>query len=228
MMPPAYSTPPEPIAVPPYRSKLLRAIAWFFSVLLHPLLMSFYVVGFLMYFHPAVFVGVDEKTKRYRLASTILFTIFFPAITLLLARALKLVRNVSLPDRQDRIIGYLVAMFFYWWTWNVFRNLPDTPPVIVRFTFGMFLTVCGGWFCNIFFKISMHALALAAVCCFFLLFAPEDSFTSGLFIAIPLLATGLGLTSRLLLGAHRNVEIISGIIVGLLSQYIAWLFYGPI
>ena len=224
----SFSLPPEPAAIPVYRSKLLRAVAWFFSALLHPMLMSFYVMAFLMYIHPAVFVGMDAKTKGYRLASTILFTVFFPALTLFLARLLKLVGDITLPDRQDRIIGYLVAMFFYWWTWNVFRNLPDTPPVIVRFTFGAFLTVCGGWFCNIFFKISMHAMALAGVCMFFLLFAPEDIYTSGLYIAIPLLAAGLGLTSRLLLGAHRNMEIVSGLIIGALSQYIAYLFYGPV
>jgi hypothetical protein len=115
-------------------------------------------------------------------------------------------------------------MFFYWWTWNVFRNLSDIPPVVVHFTLGSFLAICGGWMCNIFFKISMHALAMGGLCAFFTIFSMHDAFASGLYISICILIAGFVCTARLLLAEHTPFEIITGLLVGVLAQIVAWLF----
>ena len=111
----------------PSSSKALRAAADFFSLVFHPLLISAYVIAFLIYLHPAAFVGVDPHTKLFRMISTVLFTVFYPAVVIFIAWRLKLIRSIKMDNMQDRIVGFMVTMFFYWWTWNVFRNLPDIP-----------------------------------------------------------------------------------------------------
>ncbi len=170
------------------------------------------------------FVGVDEHTRTLRMLSTLLFTVIYPGITILIAWRLKLVRSLALHNMQDRIVGFLVAMFFYWWTWNVFRNLSDIPPVAVHFALGSFLAICGGWMCNIFFKISMHALAVGGLCAFFIIFGMHDPFATGLYISVSVLIAGIVCSSRMLLNAHKAFEIIMGLLVGVIGQMAGWVF----
>lgn len=207
-----------------HTSSTIRFFAHFFSVLFHPLLISAYVMAFLIYVHPAAFEGVDQHTRNLRMFSTVLFTVFFPAFSIFLARRLKLVKSLSLENRQDRLVGFIVTMFFYFWASYVFRSLPDTPPVAAHFLLGTFIAVCGAWMCTIFYKISLHAVAMGGLTAFFILFAREDPFVSGLYLTIPVLVGGFVCSSRLILGAHNRFEMVTGFLVGVFAQCLAWLF----
>jgi hypothetical protein len=153
-------------AIDKHPSPAVRFFAHFFSILFHPLLISSYVFAFLIYIHPAVFEGVDSHTRNLRMFSMVLFTIFFPAVSLFLAWRLKLINGLSLENRQDRLVGFIVTMFFYFWASYVFRNLSDTPPVAAHFVLGTFLAVCGAWMCTIFYKVSLHAVAMGGLISF--------------------------------------------------------------
>lgn len=156
--------------------------------------------------------------------SMVLFTVFFPAVSLFLAWRLKLIKSLSLENRQDRLVGFIVTMFFYFWASYVFRNLPDIPQVAAHFVLGTFLAVCGAWMCTIFYKVSLHAVAMGGLISFFILFASEDVYVSGLYIAVPVLIAGIVCSSRFILGAHNRFEMVTGFFVGILAQALAWLF----
>src|ERR1700681_4804461 len=205
-------------------SHTLRVFARFFSVLFHPLLISAYIFAFLIYIHPAAFEGVDPHTKNLRMFSIVLFTIFFPGFSLFLSWRLKLIKSLSLDIRQDRLVGFIVTMFFYFWASYVFRNLPDTPPVAAHFVLGSFLAVCGAWMCTIFYKISLHAVAMGGLIAFVILFGIQDPYVSGLYITSPILVGGIVCSCRLILGAHNPFEMVTGFFVGILAQCLAWLF----
>ncbi|HEY4967497.1 MAG TPA: hypothetical protein VII28_13925 [Puia sp.] len=205
-------------------SRAVRGFAYFFSILFHPLLISSYTIAFLIYIHPAVFEGVDPRTANLRMLSVLLFSVFFPGLSLFLAWRLKLIKSLSLDSRNDRLVGFIVTMFFYFWTSYVFRNLPDTPPAAAHFLLGSFLAVCAAWMCTIFYKVSLHAVAMGGLIAFSLLFNRSDPFTSGLYVAVPILIAGIVCSSRLILGAHNRFEMISGFFVGFLAQCMGWLF----
>jgi hypothetical protein len=114
-------------------------------------------------------------------------------------------------------------MIFYFWVWYVFKNLPGSPFEIKLFLLGAFLTVCGGWFANIYFKISMHTLAMGGVLMFFLIISMRQPELAP-YLAIVILLTGIVTTSRLLVSNHTNGEVYSGLAVGALSQVIAIFF----
>jgi hypothetical protein len=217
-----YSVPNAAIEAHP--SRILRFFARFFSIFFHPLFISAYVLAFLMYLHPAAFEGIDPRTKNLRMFSILLFTLFFPALSLFLAWRLKLIKNLVLENRQDRLVGFIVTMFFYFWASYVFRNLPDTPSVAAHFVLGTFLAVCGAWMCTIFYKVSLHAVAMGGLVSFFILFGNVDPFVSGLYLAVPVLIAGIVCSSRFILGAHNRFEMVTGFFVGLLAQSLAWLF----
>jgi hypothetical protein len=215
---------PAPELSEPHPSRGLRLAAHFFSILFHPLLITSYVFAFLEYVHPAVFEGMDKHTKTLRLISVILYTVFFPGLSLFLAWRLKLIKGLSLENRNDRLVGFIITMFFYFWTSYVLRNLPDTPPVAAHFVLGTFLIVCATWMCTIFYKVSLHAAAMGGLVAFFILFGQEDPYVSGTYIAVPILIAGLVCTSRFILGAHNRFEMASGFAVGVLAQIIGWYF----
>ena len=206
-------------------SALIRFLANFFSFIFHPLLISSYVMGFLIFFHPAVFTGFENRTKGFRFLSVVLFTFFFPSFSVFIGWRLKLIRSIYLPTARDRIIPYVITMFFYWWTWNVFKNLPDSPVVTVQFTLGAFLAICGAWMCNIFFRISMHAVAAGGLLMFFLLFAFHDSYGPGLYLSVAILVAGIICSARLIVSDHTPRDLYAGFVVGLLSAFIAWQYY---
>ena len=210
-------------ATEPHPSRGLRFFAHFFSILFHPILISAYVIAFLIYIHPSVFEGVDPHTKNLRMLSLLLFTVFFPCFSLFIAWRLKLIRSLSLENRQDRLVGFIVTMFFYFWASYVFRNLPDTPPVAAHFILGTFLAVCGAWMCTIFYKVSIHAVAMGGLVSFAILFSRQDVYTSGLYLTVPILIAGIVCSSRLILGAHNRFEMVSGFLVGIIAQMVSWL-----
>jgi hypothetical protein len=204
-------------------SATLRFLSHLISVLFHPLLIVSYVMAFLIYVHPSAFVGMDRRIRNFRMISTVLFTVIFPVLSLTLAWRLRLIGSIKLESRQDRLVGFILTMFFYFWANYVFRNLPDTPPVVAHFILGTFLAVCGAWMCTIFFKVSLHAVAMGGLVCFFILFSLVDPFASGLYLTLPILVAGMVCSARLILGAHNNFEMVTGFIVGVLAQAVAWL-----
>jgi hypothetical protein len=205
-------------------SPLLKAGAHLVSYIFHPLFINAYVMAFLIFFHPYAFAGFDHSTKVFRFLNVVFCCTFLPAFSVFLMWRLRLISSIMLRTEKDRMIPYIVAMTFYWWCWDVFKNLSDIPATAVHFLFGSFLAICGGWICNIFYKISMHAMAMGGALMFFCLFGFHDQFGSGLYIAIALLLTGIVCTSRLILAEHSPFDVWSGLFVGLLTQYIAWFF----
>jgi hypothetical protein len=130
---------------------------------------------------------------------------------------------MELKTSKERIIPYLLVMIFYFWMWHVFNNLSDSP-VITKFFLGSFLGVCGAWFSNIYYKVSMHTVAMGGLVMFAMLFSLHDTYTSGLYIGAPLLIAGIVCTSRLIVSDHSPFEIYSGFFIGMLAQFIGWQF----
>jgi hypothetical protein len=203
---------------------MLRGLAHLVSYIFHPLFINAYVMAFLIFFHPYAFNGFTHTDKVLRFINVVLCGTFLPAFSIFLMWRLRLIDSIMLRTEKDRMIPYIVCMTFYWWCWIVFKNLPHIPATAVHFLLGSFLAICGGWICNIFYKVSMHAIGMGGALMFFCLFGFYDQFGSGLYIAIALVLTGLVCTSRLILAAHYPFDVWSGLFVGMLAQYIAWLF----
>jgi hypothetical protein len=205
---------------------ITRFCANVFSYLFHPLFISTYVMAFLIFAHPIAFSGFDHLTRVFRIITIISCNVFFPLFSVFLMWRLQLfVTSIYLRSEKERIVPYIIAMIFYWWTWILYKNLPDTPAIAIHFLAGSFLALVGAFLCNIYFKISIHTTALGNALMFFFLFTFTDSYASGLYLSIVVGITGLVATSRLLVGSHSNFEVWAGLFIGMLAQLIGW--YGP-
>ncbi|MBS1946548.1 MAG: hypothetical protein JST47_02165 [Bacteroidetes bacterium] len=201
----------------------IRVLAHLFSFIFHPGLIASYVMYFLIFIHPFEFSGLDQKLKVYRFITVFFSTTLLPAFSTFLLLQLKLgVQSIYLRTMKERIIPYALAMIFYWWAWNVYKHLSDSHPASIHFLLGAFLAVCGAWFCNIYFKISMHAISAGGLVMFFLLFSFAGDFASGLYLSVAIAIAGIVCTSRMIISGHTPVEIYSGLFIGALAQFIGW------
>jgi hypothetical protein len=203
---------------------VIKLIATICSYVFHPLFIPLYVTGFLLYWHPFVFAGFSPIAKTKLFASVALNLTFFPAITVFLLWRLKFVNSILLRTQKERIIPYAASMIFYFWGWYVFRNFNEIPDLQKQFLLGSFITVIAAWLANIYFKISMHALAMGGMALFMLYIAFSSEGGSGQYASLGLLIAGMVCTARMIVSDHKPVEIYSGLLIGIFCQLIAiWL-----
>ena len=130
-------------------------------------------------------------------------------------------QKIKLRTQKERIIPYAAAMVFYFWAWYVSRSLQDNHVLFIDFLFASFLTVVAAWLANIYFKISMHALAIGGMAFFIIRATFIGDGTNGLFPSLALLIAGLVCSARMVISDHKPAEIYLGILVGILCQVLA-------
>ncbi len=198
-------------------------MAQFFSYLFHPLFVPLYITWFLLYVHPQYFAGYDAAGKNWLIARVAYTMVFLPLMTVFLLRRLGFISSFFLHSSRDRIIPYIACGIFFFWIYLVFRNQPAVPLILTAFCFGVFLAVSAALICNIYFKISMHAIGMGGALGLMFILLFQGRVFLGLPLVVTLLLTGCVCTSRLLVSDHRPFEIYAGIFLGLSSQILAAL-----
>jgi hypothetical protein len=206
---------------------ILKAFAQAFSVIFHPLFIPVIAAWFLAFIQPGYFTGIPPQEKTMIVIRVAFNTVFYPALTVLLLKALGFIKSIFLKAQRERIVPYIATNVFYFWMYMVFHNQPEVPTILTSFIFGAFLASSAALLANIYFKISMHALGVGSLCGLMLIII-FSGFTYPVFVTAMLvfIITGLVSTSRMIVSDHKPLEIYSGIIISVLCQLIAYAFIG--
>ena len=151
--------------------------------------------------------------------------VLFQAVAVLLLKGVGFIDSVLLKTPKDRIIPYITAGIFYFWMYLVFHNQPAVPLILSAFTFAAFLSSYAALLANIYIKVSMHAIGMGGLLGLLLvvLFWTHSAIAIPLPLMLTIIATGLVCTARLLVSDHTQREIYSGLLIGIISQFIgAW------
>lgn len=200
---------------------VLKFLAKLISYIFHPCFVPVYVVLFLVYEHPNMFVGFSSKNKILVVAQAFMMFSFFPIVTTLLLKALKFIDSIHLHTQKDRIIPLIASMTWYFWIWHVWRNLPDYPKELVAMALGIFAASIIAMLCNIKFKISLHAIGVGTMVTFLVTIALQQSLHFAVYLSIAFIIAGLVCTARLISGSHNTFEVYSGFLAGVGAQLIA-------
>ena len=192
------------------------------SYLFHPIWMPF--AGSLLYFKLTPRFFPDEVIKAKLLAISII-TVFIPIVFFFLLKNLGQVTNMSLNKVNER---KWPLFFFIILTLMVLNQILDgyNYPEIYFYFLGILGATIIAYILTFFgIKISLHMMGLAGFTMFLIAFSRYFHInlilaTSGLLIAL-----GLTASSRLYFKAHTNLELILGILAGVLPQ-IALFYYG--
>lgn len=202
-----------------YLNILSRFVSWIF----HPVFMPVAMVIFLSFISPENVRALDNNQKMQWLGNIIVNTLFFPMVATFLMKALGFIESIHMRNAKDRIIPLIATMIFYFWAYQVFKNI-NSPFLLRVFLLGNFWGLILVFLVNIFLKISMHtaaaggAIGIVIVC----------TIIGKVNIIFPLLGVvfiaGLIGTARIILKAHKQIEIWIGYFVGILAQVAAYWF----
>jgi hypothetical protein len=141
-------------------------------------------------------------------------------------KALGFIKSIFLKTQKERIVPYIATNIFYFWMFLVLKNQPEVPVILTSFIFGTFLASSAALIANIYFKISMHALGVGALCGLMLIII-FSGFSYAIFLAVmlTLIITGLVSSSRMIVSNHKPFDIYSGIVISILCQIIAFSIF---
>ena len=203
---------------------LLRYIGNFISYIVHPLFIPTYFFLYLMQVLPYEFVGITEWQLTLRLFSVFWLTAFFPAFAVFLMWRLKLSESIFLRTQKERIIPYVITMFFYWWMYYLSRNFTDQPLALKFFYFGIFIASALGLIINNFMKISLHAMGVGGFLTAVILVGLYYSVDNAIWTLLAIIITALVMSARMIVSDHSKQELILGFFIGLLTQVMAYFW----
>lgn len=217
---------------------MLRYLAYFFSILFHPLLVLTYMLMILLLVNPYIFGVSSIGASTSLILMIFLSTFFIPFVAIVMMKFLGLISSFDMKDRHERIGPYIITGVLYLW---IFRNVlenPNIPEPYKVFVLGATLGLFVAFLINLFSKISMHAVGMGGLVGMLILtvsFYSYPSFTVPLgpysfemktysLLMIAIIVSGFVGTSRLFLDAHKINDLYGGFFVGLSTQFIALPF----
>jgi hypothetical protein len=204
--------------------KVVKYVAHLLSYVLHPLFIPTYFFLFLMQVLPFEFVGISEWQLKMRLFSVAWLTAFFPAFAVFLLWRLKLSDSIFLRTQKERIIPYVITMFFYWWMYYLSRNFTDQPIALKFFYLGIFVASAIGMTVNNFIKVSLHAMGIAGLTMAVILVSIFYPVNNAVWVVLAILLTALVISARLIVSDHTKKELIVGLFIGVFTQVAAYLW----
>jgi hypothetical protein len=201
-----------------------KYIAQFLSYIFHPLFMPTYFMLYLMKVLPFEFVGITDWQLKLRLFSVFWLTAFFPAFAVFLLWRLKLSASIFLRTQKERIVPYVITMFFYWWMYYLSRNFSDQPIALKYFYFGIFLSSAAGLIVNNFIKVSLHAMGASGLMMAIILVGFYYPIDNLLWILIATLLAAIIVSARMIVSDHTKQELIIGFTIGLVTQLMAYFW----
>jgi len=207
------------------------------SGIFHPLLVPTYMFALLMLVNPFLFGanGFGERRALLTLLMMVLYTAVIPMISVLLMVALNMVNSVMMEEKTERIGPLLLVMVLYFWVYYNLSNSNDVPTIFSTFLLGVVIALALAFVINVLDKISLHTVGMGGLVGMLMitmgLFGANGievgDYTVGLgvLLIVGVVIAGLVGTARLALGAHDNVQIYAGYLVGFLAQLVALKFY---
>ncbi len=203
---------------------IVTGFAKLLSYLFHPLFIPTYFFLYLMQFYSFEFAGITDWQLKLRLFGVFWMTAFFPAFAVFLLWRLKFSSGIFLRTQKERIVPYIITMFFYWWMHYLSRNFPDQPEVLKFFYTGIFMCSVAGLLANNSYKISMHAMGAGGFVAALIFTSFHYQNTDGIAISIALLLAGFISTARLILNEHSFKEVYTGLAAGAICQLLSYYF----
>jgi hypothetical protein len=205
-------------------SKPLKISAQLISYVLHPLFIPTYFFLYLIKVVPYEFVSITEWQLKLKIFSIFWLTAFFPAFAVFLLWRLKFSESIFLRTQKERVIPYVITMFFYWWMYYLSRTFTDQPIVLKYFYFGIFIATSLGLIINNFIKVSLHAIGISGLLMAVILVGFYYPINNFIWVAIAALLAGVVVSARMIVSDHTKQELVLGFAIGVFTQLIAYFW----
>jgi len=201
----------------------LKYAARFLSLVFHPLLLPTYAFAMIILSQPFLFAAYDGG-EWVLVVRVFVNTFVFPVLCLFLLWRLGWLKSFEAATREERIVPYIAIGTLYMWTFITFRKSPE-PQVLNVVLLGSCLALFACFFANIFSKISIHAAGFGCLMVLAFLNTWFAAYDVRWLLLVVVLVAGLVGSSRLYLRSHTLKEVMTGFLVGIAAQMMAFNFY---
>ncbi len=162
--------------------------------------------------------GLDSPNVSLKLYIIGITTAVIPLVIYTVLKVLKLADSIHLSSTRERLLPLVIySILLIIVLRGVFQDGVFTP--LYYFFIGILMSAIVALVLALFqFKISLHMMGMSGALGFVVMISVLVGIPLVFFIAGIGVATGLTATSRLYMKAHSPVELVFGVIVGLLIQ----------
>jgi hypothetical protein len=182
------------------------------SIILHPVFIP--SLGLLMLLNSGTYL----EFLSYRQQRSI-FIIFFTGTALLplslipLMMLRRLISDIRMDRRSERIFPFMITAVFYGFTWYLLARV-NVPGLITSYAMAAAISVLLVALLSIKWMISLHMMAMGALAGMLIALTFRFNINLMLFLTLAFLGGGLAGWARLSLKAHTAGEIYFGYILG--------------
>jgi membrane-associated phospholipid phosphatase len=152
-------------------------------------------------------------------------TILYPGLVVFLMWRIGFIKSIFMREARERLGPLIASMLFFFWNYYVFYKLTEVPELFKIFLLGVFISTSTLFILTIFAKISMHTTSIGGALAALILAQIYYPCSMVTYLALAVIATILVSVSRLGLKVHTKAEVITGLLVGVMSQFVAFGLY---
>ena len=194
---------------------MINALLKSFSFIFHPILMP--LVGALLYFSISPRF-IPEPIIQTKILGLFIVTVLIPIILYFLLKNLGFVATIHLEEPSERKIPLLLQSLLLLLVSKMVVDVYNYPE-LYYFFLGALISSLSAVFLSLFnMKPSLHMIGTGSITMFTIAVSIHFNINLTLFIALQMFANGAVATSRLHYKAHTNLELILGLLLGLLPQ----------
>jgi membrane-associated phospholipid phosphatase len=201
---------------------MLKYVATAVSYLLNPLIMPTYGLVFIM-----LMLNFSILPNLNKMLLLVVFsgTFILPAAIVLLFRYFKIINNVEMRNKEERIVPLLITLLLYLFTFLIIRRLP-VPDTILGFVMASIVSLLFTFFITLVWKISVHMIGIGGLAGLVLVLMINTTNPFNILIlSLVFVLSGLLGFSRLYLDAHTPTQVYSGFGMGMLVVAFCTAFY---
>ncbi|MFT3884401.1 MAG: hypothetical protein QM724_02915 [Flavobacteriales bacterium] len=191
----------------------MRSLARVLSVVLHPVWMPTIILVLAFTTDPFLSFRFLPKQRLYFYGMVLCMTGIFPALSTFMLWRSGLVSSTSLPTRGERVMPFLLTLFYYGTTYYLLRHTPSHPVTLSLFfaaALALFLTLL----ITLRWKISAHMVGIGGLLGALLGMMAVHGTHAPLLLASAFVAAGVLGTARLLDSDHSPAQVYAGALLG--------------
>lgn len=210
-----------------------QSISKFISLLLHPLVMPFYMALLIVFVHPQQFPDFNEAINEYKIFNRDIklivyfaLMIVFPLISLFLMKKLELISSFDPEDKRERFIPLIAVGTFWLWTYIMFKEGAEYQTAsfapLGLMTLGCISSLFIFFPLNFTVKINIPIIGAAALVSMLLNIIATSQFNLTFLLIIAIILCGLLASAQLSLGKTNKNELLTGFLIGFFGQFFAF------
>lgn len=204
---------------------MLKTLAYFISILFHPILVPTYLFLIIAVYQPDLLYPLSYDYRYHFLLIIFTFTALIPGISVVILYFTGTIRSLKFYNRHERVYPLIMASVIYAGTSFLLSDKLSLNSTVIILLGCVTLSVLIITLITFFWKISAHSTGITALTIAVAgLIAKYDIMGLIQILYVLVIVCGLVMSSRLYLNAHTPMQTVAGMLVGLFSGILALSF----